>query len=35
MEDQRHSLSLSVLFLTVILDSGTAGKSHSAYKLRL
>lgn len=30
MEAQRGSLSLLVLFLTVLLDSGTAGKSHSA-----
>lgn len=32
MEAQRGSLSLLVLFLTVLLDSGTAGKSHSACK---
>lgn len=33
MEDQRCSLSLSVLILAVMLGSGTAGKSHAACKL--
>lgn len=35
MEDQRCSLSLSIFFLTVLLDSGTAGESLSASELRL
>lgn len=33
MEDRRCSLSLSVFFLAVLLDSGTAGESLSASKL--
>lgn len=34
MEAQRCSVSLSVLFLAVLLDSGAAGRSHSAGKLQ-
>lgn len=35
MEDPRCSLSLSVLLLTVLLDSGAAGESRPAAEPRL